>query len=134
MGDLIRNGAKTISLQTLFGRLNNKKQSENNKSPKRCLGDLIIKECPEEILIKLTIVLKISKSSWNTVNGLFSSFFSFKKTFVKSYVSTRTYNLKMLPVKKFSSQYLLCPCTDSEIVIHTYRDNKITSDTGEIQN
>jgi hypothetical protein len=47
----------------LFGRLNNKKQSENNKSPKRCLGDLIIKECPEEILIKLTIVLKISKSS-----------------------------------------------------------------------
>jgi hypothetical protein len=28
---------------------------------------LIIKECPEEILIKLAIVLKISKSSWNTV-------------------------------------------------------------------
>jgi hypothetical protein len=30
-----RNGAKTISLQTLFGRLNNnnKKQSKNNKSP-----------------------------------------------------------------------------------------------------
>ena len=27
---------------------------------------LIIKECPGEILIKLTIVLKISKSSWNT--------------------------------------------------------------------
>jgi hypothetical protein len=34
---LIRNGAKTISLQTLFGRLNNnnnKKRSKNNKSPK----------------------------------------------------------------------------------------------------
>ena len=30
---IIRNGAKTISLQTLFGRLNNKKQSKNNKSP-----------------------------------------------------------------------------------------------------
>ena len=29
---IIRNGAKTISLQTLFGRLN-KKQSKNNKSP-----------------------------------------------------------------------------------------------------
>ena len=29
----IRNGAKTISLQTLFGRLNNKKRSKNNKSP-----------------------------------------------------------------------------------------------------
>ena len=31
-----RNGAKTISLQTLFGRLNNnkKKWSKNNKSPK----------------------------------------------------------------------------------------------------
>ena len=27
---------------------------------------LIIKECPDEILIKLAIVLKISKSSWNT--------------------------------------------------------------------
>ena len=27
---------------------------------------LIIKECPEEILIKLAIVLKISKSSWKT--------------------------------------------------------------------
>jgi hypothetical protein len=34
---IIRNGAKTISLQTLFGRLNNnntnKKWSKNNKSP-----------------------------------------------------------------------------------------------------
>jgi hypothetical protein len=37
---IIRNGAKTISLQTLFGRLN-KKRSKNNKSPKLCLGDLI---------------------------------------------------------------------------------------------
>ena len=27
--------------------------------------NIIIKECPEEILIKLAIVLKISKSSWN---------------------------------------------------------------------
>ena len=33
---IIRNGAKTISLQTLFGRLN-KKRSKNNKSPKLCL-------------------------------------------------------------------------------------------------
>ena len=37
MGDviiiIIRNGAKTISLQTLFGRLNNKKRSKNNKFP-----------------------------------------------------------------------------------------------------
>ena len=40
---IIRNRAKTISLQTLFGRLNNnKKRSKNNKSPKLCLGDLII--------------------------------------------------------------------------------------------
>jgi hypothetical protein len=39
---IIRNGAKTISLQTLFGRLNNnKKRSKNNKSAKLCLGDLI---------------------------------------------------------------------------------------------
>jgi hypothetical protein len=39
---IIRNGAKTISIQTLFGRLNNnKKRSKNNKSPKLCLGDLI---------------------------------------------------------------------------------------------
>ena len=38
---IIRNGAKTISLQTLFGRLNNKKRSKNNKSPKLCLGDLM---------------------------------------------------------------------------------------------
>ena len=31
---IIRNGAKTISLQKLFGRLNNnKKRSKNNKSP-----------------------------------------------------------------------------------------------------
>ena len=33
---IIRNGAKTISLQTLFGRLNNnnkKKRSKKNKSP-----------------------------------------------------------------------------------------------------
>jgi hypothetical protein len=33
---IIRNGAKTISIQTLFGRLNNnnnKKRSKNNKSP-----------------------------------------------------------------------------------------------------
>ena len=34
---IIRNGAKAISLQTLFGRLNNnnnnKKRSKNNKSP-----------------------------------------------------------------------------------------------------
>jgi hypothetical protein len=44
---IIRNGAKTISLPTLFGRLNknknnNKKRNKNNKSPKLCLGDLII--------------------------------------------------------------------------------------------
>ena len=39
---IIRNGAKTISLQTFFGRLNNKKPSKNNKSSKLCLGDLII--------------------------------------------------------------------------------------------
>ena len=32
---IIRNGA------ILFGRLNNKKRSKNNKSPKLCLGDLI---------------------------------------------------------------------------------------------
>jgi hypothetical protein len=39
---IIRNGAKTISLQTLFGRLNNnKKRSKYNKSP-NCLGDLNI--------------------------------------------------------------------------------------------
>ena len=37
-----RNGAKTINLQTLFGRLN-KKRNKNNKSPKLCLGDLITK-------------------------------------------------------------------------------------------
>jgi hypothetical protein len=30
---IIRNGAKTISLQILFGRLNNKKRSKNYKSP-----------------------------------------------------------------------------------------------------
>ena len=30
---IIRNGAKTISLQTLFGRFNNKKRSKNNRSP-----------------------------------------------------------------------------------------------------
>ena len=32
---IIRNGAKIISLQTLYGRLNNnkKKRSKNNKSP-----------------------------------------------------------------------------------------------------
>ena len=40
-----RIGAKTISPQTLFGRLNNnnnnKKRSKNTKSPKLCLGDLI---------------------------------------------------------------------------------------------
>ena len=30
---IIRNGAKTISPQTLLGRLNNKKRSKNNKSP-----------------------------------------------------------------------------------------------------
>jgi hypothetical protein len=39
---------------------------------------LIIKECPEEILIKLAIVLKISKSNWNTADpnywSLYSSF------------------------------------------------------------
>jgi hypothetical protein len=29
---IIRNGAKTVSLQTTFGRLN-KKRSKNNKSP-----------------------------------------------------------------------------------------------------
>ena len=40
---ILRNGAKTISLQTLFGRLNNNtKRSKNNKSPKLCLGDLNI--------------------------------------------------------------------------------------------
>jgi hypothetical protein len=38
---IIRNGAKTITLQMLFGRLNNKKRNKNNKSPKLCLGDLI---------------------------------------------------------------------------------------------
>jgi hypothetical protein len=37
---------------------------------------LIIKECPEEILIKLAIVLKISKSSWNTVVKSVESFFN----------------------------------------------------------
>jgi hypothetical protein len=31
---IIRSGAKTISLQTTFGRLNNKKRIKNNKSPK----------------------------------------------------------------------------------------------------
>jgi hypothetical protein len=38
-----------------------------NNFMKMCL---IIKECPEEIFIKLTIVWKISMSSWNTVNIL----------------------------------------------------------------
>jgi hypothetical protein len=38
---IIRNGAKTISLQTLFGRLNNNKRSKNIKSPNVVLGDLI---------------------------------------------------------------------------------------------
>jgi hypothetical protein len=33
---------------------------------------LIIKECHEEILIKLAIVQKISKSNWNTMYLLFS--------------------------------------------------------------
>ena len=43
---IIRNGAKTISLQTLFGRLNNnKKRSKNNKSLKLCLGDLTGMNC-----------------------------------------------------------------------------------------
>jgi hypothetical protein len=45
---IIRNGAKTISLQTLFGRLNNnnknknnnKKRSKNNKSPQTLFGRL----------------------------------------------------------------------------------------------
>ena len=38
---------------------------------------LIIKECPNEIVLKLTIVLKISKSSWNTAHLLvFKVFFS----------------------------------------------------------
>ena len=31
---IIRSGAKTISLQTTFGRLNNKKRIKNSKSPK----------------------------------------------------------------------------------------------------
>ena len=30
---MIRNGAKTISLPTLFGRFNDKKRSKNNKLP-----------------------------------------------------------------------------------------------------
>jgi len=37
---------------------------------------LIIKECPNEIVLKLTIVLKISKSSWNTAFTCIQSFFS----------------------------------------------------------
>ena len=50
---IIRNRAKTISFQTLFGRLNNnKKRSKNNKSPKLCLGDLII------IIIKIKIIIR----------------------------------------------------------------------------
>jgi hypothetical protein len=36
---IIRNGAKTRSLQTLFGRLNNKKWSKSNKSPQLCLRE-----------------------------------------------------------------------------------------------
>jgi hypothetical protein len=31
---------------------------------------LIIKECPDEILMKLAIVLKISKSSWKTASKI----------------------------------------------------------------
>ena len=49
---IIRNGAKTISLQTLFGRLN-EKRSKNNKSPKqRCLGDLIIRNGAKTISLQ----------------------------------------------------------------------------------
>jgi hypothetical protein len=58
----IRNGAKTISLQTLFGRLNNnnKKQSKNNKSPKLCLGDLII------IIINGAKTISLPNFVWET--------------------------------------------------------------------
>jgi hypothetical protein len=61
-----RNGAKTISLQTLFGRLNNKKRSKNNKSPKLCLGDLIILNdrvfyfLSTAIVILIVIVIRIN--------------------------------------------------------------------------
>jgi hypothetical protein len=48
---MIRNVAKTISLQTLFGRLNNKKRSKNNKSPKLCLGDLIKYKFKQVVLL-----------------------------------------------------------------------------------
>jgi hypothetical protein len=37
---IIRNGAKTISLQMLFGRLNNNKKRAKKKVSKCCLGDL----------------------------------------------------------------------------------------------
>jgi hypothetical protein len=40
---------------------------------------LIIKECPDEILIKLAIVLKISKSSWNTVSLLSITFVEIRR-------------------------------------------------------
>ena len=36
--------------------------------------NLIIKECPEEILIKLAIVLKITRSNRNTVHVYFLKF------------------------------------------------------------
>ena len=51
---IIRNGAKTISLQTLFGRLN-KKRSKNNKSPKLCLGDLITDFSLNKILLTFEV-------------------------------------------------------------------------------
>ena len=42
---------------------------------------LIIIKCPEEILIKLAIVRKISKSSWNTIFRLATNSFLFNNPF-----------------------------------------------------
>jgi hypothetical protein len=76
---IIRNGAKTISLQTLFGRLinnnNNKKRSKNNKSPNviklnYCLISHMLPHTLKRAPTCIKVILRINCSTDKNISSI----------------------------------------------------------------
>ena len=92
----------------------NRRQTPSDGKSSLCLWQgeliLIIKECPGEILIKLAIVLKISKSSWNTAKVWKSCFKRNLDNPMSAWEKPIVYCSKIIKmyIKIYSFHYLIC--------------------------